>query len=477
MHASLQPSSLVLALLALPLALPASAERVLAAYIFARHGDRTAKVLKNTELTDLGYNEVFDTGSYYRSRYIQANSSRHIQGINVNLVKLSQISASSPSDDVLQNSATAFLQGVYPPVGTAARETLADGTVVEVPLDGYQLIPVTTTSAGSNSEDTTWLQSATDCRNAEVSSNNYYSSKLYTSLLKSTKDFYYTLSFLLNGTFSESAMTFKNAYSIFDYLNVGSIHNNSHGATGDELHQLLLLANIEQYNLAYNASETVRAIAGATLAGDVLESLNKTVTSQGKTRLGVQFGSYGTFLSYFGLAQLPTVNVNFTGIPDYASSMAWELVTNSTKDFPDASELSVRFFFHNGTITGSAAPTEYSLYGQSNATMSWSDFVSQTKKIAVGSTSQWCQACGNTDGQCASYTNSSDSGSNPDSAPAETQSSHHGVSRAVAGVIGAIVTLAVTLGVEALVLLLGGFQIRKKRDADEDAADEENKTS
>ncbi|PWY92250.1 phosphoglycerate mutase-like protein [Aspergillus heteromorphus CBS 117.55] len=467
----------MLTMLAIPLALPASAERVLGAYIFARHGDRTAKVLKNTELTELGYNEVFDTGSYYRTRYIHANSSQHIQGINENLVKLSQISASSPSDDVLQNSATAFLQAIYPPAGKASNEVLADGTTVQGPLDGYQLIPVATTSSGSNSEDTAWLQSSTDCRKAEVSSNNYYSSELYSSLLQSTKSVYYSISFLLNGTFNESAMTFKNAYSIFDYLKVGSIHNTTKGATDDELHQLYLLANIEQYNLAYNSSETVRAIAGARLAGDVLQSLNKTVTSQGKTKLGIQFGSYGTFLSYFGLAQLPATSDNFTGIPDYASTMAWELVTNSTTEFPSPSELRVRFVFHNGTISGSDAPTEYPLYGQSNGTISWSDFVSQTKKIAVTSTAQWCQMCGNTAGQCAVYSNSTGPASTTGTAPAETTASEHGVSRPVAGAIGAMVTLAVVLGVEALVLFLGRLQIRKQREDAEDEADEENKTS
>ncbi|PWY88055.1 phosphoglycerate mutase-like protein [Aspergillus sclerotioniger CBS 115572] len=473
MRTFLQSPHVFLALLAMPLALPASAEKVLGAYIFARHGDRTAKVLKNTQLTDLGYSEVFSTGSYYRSRYIDSDSTLQVQGISEDIVKLSQISASTPSDTVLQNSATGFLQGVYPPVGASANETLADGTIVDSPMDGYQLIPLTMTDSGSNSEDTTWLQSATNCQNAEISSNNYYTSSLYNSLLSSTKDFYQSFSSMLNSSFSESAMNFKNAYTIFDYLNVGYIHNTTNVPTEDQLHQLLLLANIEQYNLAYNSSETVRAIAGAKLAGDVLQGLNKTVISKGKTKLNFQFGSYGTFLSYFGLAQLPAADVNFTGIPDYASSMAWELVTNSSGDFPPTSEISVRFVFHNGTINESMSdgPTVYPLYGQSSLTIPWSDFVHRTEKIAVTSTSQWCQVCGNTNGQCASYSNSSDSGSTT-----QTKSTN-GMSRPVAGVIGAMVTLAVILGVEALFLVVGGFRVIKKRGTTEDAAtDEEDKT-
>ncbi|KAE8354575.1 histidine phosphatase superfamily [Aspergillus coremiiformis] len=462
-----QPSSLLLALTAMSVVDLASAERVLGAYIFARHGDRTPKVLGNTRLTDLGYSEVYQTGNYYHNRYIDASSSLQIEGISEKIVNLKQISASSPSDAVLQNSGVAFMQGVYPPVGSSANETLANGTTISTPLGGYQLIPLSLISTGTNSEDNTWLQDATGCNNAKVSSNSYYSSSLYNRLYGSTTDFYHSLSSLLNGTFTESQMTFKSAYTIYDYLNVATIHNTSNIPTSSQLHQLLLLANIEQYNLAYNTSDTARAIAGAQLAGEILQALNKTITSKGSSKLNIQFGAYATFLSYFGLAQLPAVNDNFIGIPDYASSMAWELITDSTAGgFPDSSEISVRFIFHNGTMTGSSdVPKEYPLYGQSSATIPWAKFVEETTKIAVTSTPEWCKVCGNTDGKCASYaSNGSGSGSGSGSAGA-TSTSGGGVSRAVAGVIGAMVTLAVIFGLEALFLLVGGFRITKKRRA------------
>ncbi|RHZ54498.1 histidine phosphatase family protein [Aspergillus thermomutatus] len=461
MRTSMQPTSVLLALVAMPLA---SAEKVLGAYIFARHGDRTPKVLGNTQLTDLGYKEVFLTGSYYHDRYINSNSSHYIQGISEEIVNLNQIGASAPSDNVLQNSATGFLQGVYPPVGSVASQTLGNGTTVEAPLDGYQLIPLELIETGTNSESNTWLQDATECQNAEVSSNNYYSSALYEDLLASTSDFYKSLSPFLNDTFTDSKMSFKSAYTIWDFLNVASIHNSSSDYPSEEIREkLFLLANIEQYNLAYNASETIRAVAGSTLAGEMLQGLNKTITSKGKSKLNIQFGSYGTFLSYFGLAQLPAATVNFTGIPDYASSMAWELITNSTSDeFPTASEISVRFIFHNGTISSSSTPAEYPLYGQSSATIPWSDFVTLTEKIAITDDEQWCKACGNTGGACAAYAVSS---SGSDSSSAGSNSSKGGVSRPVAGVIGAMVTLAVILGLEAIFLLFGGFRITKKRNA------------
>ncbi|KAL3458941.1 histidine phosphatase superfamily [Aspergillus heterothallicus] len=439
-----------------------SAEKVLGAYVFARHGDRTAKILKNTQLTDLGYRQVYTTGSSYHDLYINSTSSQYIDGISEQIVDLSQLTASAPADAVLQNSATGFLQGVYPPVGSVSSQELANGTTVESPLNGYQLIPLSLIDSGASSEDSSWLQSTTDCQNAIVSSNNYYSSELYNSLLESTKDFYQSLAPLINTSFSDSDMSFKNAYTIFDYLNVGSIHNTTNTPTESQLHQAFLLANIEQYNLAFNTSEPIRAIAGSDLAAEMLMGLNETITSQGKVKLHVEFGSYGTFLSYFGLAQLPAVDVDFTGIPDYASSMVWELVTNSTSDsFPDASDISVRFTFHNGSLAGDSTPTEYPLYGQSSTTISWSTFVEQTEKIAVMTTEQFCEVCGNTDGQCASSSSSSDSDSESASADAASKGDG-GVSRPVAGVIGAMVTLAVILGLQAAFLLLGGFRITKK---------------
>ncbi|PLB52166.1 phosphoglycerate mutase-like protein [Aspergillus steynii IBT 23096] len=464
MRSSSQPSSLVLALLATPFAPFASAERVLGAYVFARHGDRTPKVLGSTQLTDLGYSQVYQTGSYYHDRYIDSDSASHIEGISSDLVKLSQIDTSAPSDNVLQNSAIGFLQGVYPPAGSSANQTLSNGTTVEAPLNGYQLIPLSLISQGTDSEDNTWLQDATGCENAKVSSNNYYSSTLYSDILSSSASFYKSLSSMLSGAFSDSEMSFKNAYTIFDYLNVASIHNTSNTPSASQLTRLFHLANIEQYNLAYNTTDTARAIAGSQLAGEMLAALNATITNKAeKKKLNIQFGSYGTFLSYFGLAQLPGVNVNFTGVPDYASSMAWELVTDAPgSSFPSESEISVRFVFHNGTITDGSSPSEYALYGESNATIPWSTFVEQTKKIAVSSDEEWCEVCGNSDSKCSSSGSGSGSDSGSGSVGASSKDDG-GVSRPVAGVIGAMVTLAVILGLEALILAVGGFRIAKKQ--------------
>lgn len=448
-----------------------SAETILGAYVFHRHGDRTAKSTPPASLTDLGYVEVWERGSYYNSRYIASGSPTQILDIESEVVKLSQLAVSSPSDNVLQNSAAGWLQGLYPPIGGASNQTLRNGTSVEAPLNGFQLIPIAVQSSGSGSENNAWLQSATNCQNALVSSNEFFSSDLYNYYENSTRSLYQSIAPAVNATFSSSQLSFKNAYTIWDLLNVAMIHNSTtaypelSNVSTDTMNQLFQLANIHEFNLAYNASSTIRAVAGATLASQVLTALNNTITGKGKNpSLNVQFGAYASFQSYFGLANLTAANADFFGIPDYASSMAWELVTNATtinaSDFPATSDISVRFLFNNGTSAASDNLTAYPLFGGSDLEIPWDDFVTSTQKFSISGQEQWCQMCGNTTGVCANSTSSSSSSSSSPSSSSTSRSG--GMSNAVAGVIGAMVTLGVVLGLEILGLFAGGLRVVRK---------------
>lgn len=241
---------------------------------------------------------------------------------------------------------------------------------------------------------------------------------------------------------------------VYDLLNVAEIHNTSLNTailTDAAFFQTRALADNHEWNLAYNSSSPIRAIAGATLAAQVLQALNQTITSAGQSPLNVQFGSYGSFFSFFGLAQLPAANSSFFGIPDYASFMTFELVTNSSASpFPSPTDISVRFLFHNGTVSNSSGPAEFPLFGQQNTVIPWTTFADEMQNIAIGTQNGWCTACGNTTGVCATTT------------AASVSTREGGKSKAVAGVIGAMVTLAVVLGVEALLFFFGGLTIRRK---------------
>ena len=192
-------------------------ETVLGVYILHRHGDRTSKSFSPTTLTDLGYAQVYESGNFYRNRYIDSNASSPIFGISPSLVKNTQLNVQAPIDTVLQNSAAGFLQGLYPPVGaTLGTQKLANGSNVEAPLNGFQLIPVnavTSASSSANSENSAWLQGSSGCENAIVSSNNYFISSEYMQKYNSTFAFYQSILPVINGTFTAATDTFKNAYT------------------------------------------------------------------------------------------------------------------------------------------------------------------------------------------------------------------------------------------------------------------------
>ena len=244
------------------------------------------------------------------------------------------------------------------------------------------------------------------------------------------------------------------------------IHNSSISSDNllspETVFQLQTLADNHEFNLAYNASEPIRAIAGSTLAAQIVQQLNMTITGKSKSQIGIQFGAYASFLSFFGLAQLPAVSDDFTGIVDYASSMTFELVTNATvtnTSYPSNDDISVRFLFSNGTASEHPL-TAYPLFGQSETILPWNAFVDQMNKFAIGDQADWCTKCGNSTGVCASVTTTSTGSS---TSPASSSFSSGGISKVVAGVIGAMVTLAVILGAEALILLLAGLRVVSKK--------------
>ncbi|KAK2606140.1 hypothetical protein QQS21_003423 [Conoideocrella luteorostrata] len=445
-----------------------SNERILGVYIFHRHGDRTAKAWAPVNLTALGADEVYSSGAFYRSRYVQSDASLRVSGISPDVAVLSQLSVTSPKDAVLHNSASVFLQGLYPP--TRQAETLANGSKIVAPLNGYQYVPVDAISdaaTANKAENQGWLQGSSGCDKGVASSNSYFNSADYKKTFDDSKNFYQSLLPVINSTYNSDAATFKNGYTIFDYINVAKIHNASIPSTdlitNDTFSRLYNLASIHEWNLAYNASEPVRAIAGSVLAGQIIDSLQAIIDgAKGASKFNVQFGAYGTFMAFFGLAQLPKASPDFYGICDYASSMTFELYTTSTAAKPAAADINVRFLFANGTAAASTGGVkQFPLFGQDKTSLSWNDFKSGMSKFAIADTKHYCDLCGSTSGTCASNSTTSKGDGNGASTQSNNDSGN-GVSKPVAGVIGALVTLVVILGLQAAVMLLGGLRLVKK---------------
>jgi hypothetical protein len=261
-------------------------------------------------------------------------------------------------------------------------------------------------------------------------------------------------------------------------INVAQIHNSSYSGsdliTDEAFGRLASLADTHEWALAYNESESVanntRAVSAMVLAGEVVEFLNQTITGAGKQKVGIQFGAYATFSSFFGLADLETAHPDLRNVVDYASSMTFELFTNasatvSSANYPSVDDIYVRFLFSNSTASAENEPTAYALFGGDQDVVSWNDFTTGMDKFAISSNERWCNICGNTDGACAAYGSDASSNGNASASSSSNKESKssNGLSPVVNGVIGAMVTLAVILGLEALVLLVGGYRVVSKK--------------
>ncbi|KAL5612050.1 uncharacterized protein BROUX77_002206 [Berkeleyomyces rouxiae] len=448
----------------LALASCASAETVYGAAVFSRHGDRTTKHYRNQQLTTVGANQNFVMGSAYRSRYLLDSSEHQIANVSQDKYVSSQVYASAPDSGILLATANYFLQGLYPPldsINTAEAGTaLANGTKVTAPLSSYQY--VTLHAEDANSPDTMWIKGDENCPALASSVSTWEASPVFTQRVTDTKDFFESMYPALGGVYDytdASQLSYAQAYDIYDLINVARIHNASSPAaniTDDQLFQLRTLADSAEFGANYNSSNSDSAIHAQTLASAFVTQLNTTVIGKGKLKFSLFSGSYNTMLAFFGLLQLPEASSDFYGLPDYASTMGFELFTaDNTSVFPTNpdTDLRVRFLFRNGTA---GALTAFPLFGTGEDSLTWADFKSRMQSVAITSAKDWCNACGSTQIFCLGYQEQTSVAA----AVAATGSGGDGdsMSNAVAGVIGAMVTL----GVLALAGLLA-FLLRRRK--------------
>ena len=386
-------------------------------------------------------------GASYRSRYLDPESDHQIRGISPDQVKQSQIYASAPNQAILSNTATAFLQGLYPPLSDSnpdlVIEALNNGSDSSAPLEGYQYVLLQ--GMDDDSPDSIWIKGDDACPAYADSSAKFSESKEYLQRVEATRDFYAGFYRHLDGVYdlTPKDMTYDNAYDIFDLLNVARIHNESSSAldiSADDMLQLRTLADSSEFGANYNASQPARSIGAQTLAGAVLARLDETVRSAGRAKLSVLAGSYDTFLAFFGVMGLTDQSDDFTGLPGYASTMAFELLSDSDDEdaFPAEKDLRVRWLFKNGT-DGDLTP--FPLVGRDEPVLRYADFVAEMRERAVEDVGTWCGVCAATVDFCAAYAH--EEGGDGEGAESNNKSTNGGggVSNAVAGVIGAVVAL------------------------------------
>ncbi|KAI1758846.1 histidine phosphatase superfamily [Hypoxylon sp. FL1150] len=324
----------------------------------------------------------------------------------------------------------------------------------------------------------TRLEGQALCTEYGSSTIDFRDSQLAQELYNLTLDFYETTWLeVFPNTLESDMLNFDYAYELYDYAQYAYDHDESvRDALGaDRLDVLRTYANIQQFDLNGNLSasglqegDMIRAISGRTLAAKVVAQLSAHINSAGtQEKMTLMFGSFEPFLAFFALSDLANTGSSgsFQTIPLPGAAMAFELFSTNGDDstFPEQNELWVRFLFRNGTDSD-APMTEYPLFGRGNSEtrMRWSDFVDEMDKFSIREVSEWCDMCSSVALFCSALVHDSDSSSSSSSTGSTSStSSDVSLSPAVAGVIGAIITLGVIGLAATTAFVFGGLRIRR----------------
>ncbi|KAL4070021.1 histidine phosphatase superfamily [Scleroderma yunnanense] len=369
--------------------------------LLVRHGDRLGfyqdpdtYTATGTEITPLGNQEEYQLGSYLRSLYVNESSPSYIPGISTGLFNQSQVYIRADLGDegnVIYDSCVSLTQGLWPTT-TSNNVTLANGTTITAPLDGYQYIPIN----GDDPNADVSLEGFDDCNTLNAHTTAFYNSPEFKAMASQSAAFLNLLPPYLGGR----ATTLQNMWNIFDYMNVNNIYN----ATFAEnlpptfLAQARALANWHEYNVFTDATPSgIGNIAGQTMIPSILEAFDTIINPNNPIKLYITAISYKPFLSLFNMTGVAAANPELAGIVDYASAVALEV----RQPNGDPSQATVRFNFKNGS-----AP-QFTTYNWMNTTGDVNlQVLSKTLSgPMVNGTAQWCNVCGNTQNRgCAAIT-------------------------------------------------------------------------
>ncbi|OJJ50897.1 hypothetical protein ASPZODRAFT_55272 [Penicilliopsis zonata CBS 506.65] len=436
-------------------------EKVWGIFAYTIHGDSTPDLLPQTKtLTAYGANQLYAAGATFRERYVaipadDSVATLRVQGLSAYTIDPDEVVTLSTPEQFMVASAQAFVQGLFPPVGQLINATflepssqLANGTIVAFPLDGYQYPQIVT--QGYSDPNSISIAGQADCFAHEVAEFEYQVSDQYQQINEETAAFYQNLSAnALSSVLETSATDYMNACEISEYLDYQQLHNSSLLDSVSEDDVILARSLADKYVYAVNSnssSETginngnIRSIAGQTLAARILESFVSNVEARGSSdKVTLLFGRPESPVALASLLQLaaPTYS-KFQSRPSLGASLVFELFSLSNESYPvypDSSELFVRFLLHNGT-NSSTQFVSYPLFGHgpSNIAIPFDEFLAGMEQISMGSTEEWCLTCNSNSVFCDGLVSSTGS---------EKSGKSNGMSLAVAGVIGAFVTLAV----------------------------------
>ncbi|KAK6225850.1 hypothetical protein QIS74_01897 [Colletotrichum tabaci] len=466
------------------------------------HGERTPlrSELQDT-LTPRGAQQLYAQGSAFRARYLASGTPTNIsegritsraaiRDVARNVIEHEQLSIFSVPDAHVVAGATAFMQGLYPPItqafaaetgGTNISLSTLSGNLTQYPLGGYQY-PVIET-LGVLDERSVYIRGNTECPQWRISTTTVmqldpYMRKLYETSLPGYHLLFSTPP-LNDGTIPLSKANFWDAYNLYEYVRYRYTHEQAiYDAMKDDYAQqsqfLMMYARQQQLNMTSNKAvsglkkgDMIRTIAGRTFARKVVDALEANGNYGGySNKMTIMFSSHEPFMAFFALAQLQqqyqTLLTPFWDIPENGAAMVFELIgdqPNEPNTYPTEDNLYVRFLYRENANPNTPFE-EYSLFGLSDADtrMTYSYFKQEMLKLGVD-VSTWCSICGSVESFCdwESHTTTT---TRPTVGEAIRSDAEKPV---VAGIIGAVIVLAALGVLFVMAAVFGGFRIHRKR--------------
>lgn len=412
--------------------------------VFIRHGDRkgfyqspSTYAAVQTNLTTLGTLQQFRNGADLRAKYILPDGPTHIAGINPDKAEgfsMSVIADGGGEGSVIVDSAQALFQGLYPPFNET--ELLANGTTVS--WTRAQVQDMQTIEAN----DQYWFEGWTDCNAWDERLGDWYRSSEFKDAEQRAGPFFDKVRPLVQGR----KVDLSSMWNVWDYINVNNIHNASFSTELKRDPTLLPQARYwgsfkESGTFSSPDKKSIANVAGTAFLPVLLANLQNLGNASEGLKWVTLAASYKPFLALGSLLENDQLRTN---VVDYASSMVFEVYSNDT----------VAISFRNATTDAEWSPLP--VFGGSNRP-ALSEMLSKLEPYSLNSWAAWCDACHTTNARgCAPLAQLNGTGGAGYASIRSTQGRHR-VSPVVAGVIGAMVTLAVVALFACLAFL--GYKI------------------
>uniref|UniRef100_A0A0W0G0D6 Phosphoglycerate mutase-like protein n=1 Tax=Moniliophthora roreri TaxID=221103 RepID=A0A0W0G0D6_MONRR len=425
--------------------------KVLGVLVLARHGDRQGFYQNpsdytptNTQITPLGNVQEFRLGQYLRERYFNSLSPTFISGVNSTIANLNQVKVRADAGGeggVIANSAMSLLQGLFP-ANANYTTTLANGTTIEGPLNGYQYLPIESVEPDNDIS----LEGWTKCGTFDQATKAFYQSAEFKQKADESASFLSQLPRYLDGR----PVSLENMWNIFDFINVENIHDSDfhNNIPATFVAQARDLANWHEYGVFSDKELSgIGNIPFRTMIPSVVESLQSIADESDPLKFVHVAISYKPFISLFNMTGVAQAHPELAGIVNYAASVALEVRQPSSGGDPV-----LRFNFKNGTDD-----VTYKTYSFFNASgdVPLSTFVNYLNPAAINTTAQWCTECNNSkDRGCGALALAA--------SQAQGQAHRQRISPVGAGFLGAGLTLFVAAAMLAVLFFLGLLTFGKK---------------